>query len=295
MYHADMAPQDEHGPLHAGDRDPQAEGNGASSQASEESALIFSTQAVRAIDRLAMERYGIPTILLMENAARGLAHVALDRLDPARPPTAIILCGPGNNGGDGLAAARHLHNAGMDVAVVLSHAETRSEEAKLHLGIVRAMNLTVVDGSMEPAPAAARAVEILGSCSLVIDALLGTGLTRAPQGAVRALIDWANDAGKKGATVISADIPTGMDADTGRAIDATVRAHTTVTFAGLKQGFLELAAQPYLGEVVVVDIGVPRELLEQFGHLPDPPSHHESPSDDSTTLAMHGDHPGQDD
>ncbi|MCC6426301.1 MAG: NAD(P)H-hydrate epimerase [Phycisphaerales bacterium] len=257
---------------HAGDHEPDPRGHLGAAALDAQRLLVFSADALRRMDQLALERYGIPSLLLMENAARALADAALARL-PEQNASAIVLCGPGNNGGDGLAAARHLSNAGVAVTIVVSQAEPRSQEARLHLDVARRMGLAICDGSQNGPKCATDAVDSLGGADLIVDALLGTGLTRAPEGAIRDLIHWTNSASEAGMPVIAADIPSGMAADTGEALQCAVRASTTVTFAGIKLGFLSLAAQPILGDVVVADIGIPRELLVSLGQRLDRPAH----------------------
>ncbi len=255
-------------------------------------ALAFSAQALRDIDRLAFQTYGIPTILLMENAARALAGVAEHRARTADSGAAMILCGPGNNGGDGLAAARHLHNAGLQVSILMTHPEPRTQDAQLQLRIARAMGLTIVDASRNAPKVAADAWEALGHAPVVVDALLGTGLSLPPHGPIRDLIHWTNSLGPASSIVVSADIPSGLDADSGEPLECAVKAAVTVTFAGLKLGFQALPAQVYLGEVIVADIGAPRQLLETLGQrLLRPPQWDSLPADDPM-LAAHGAHPG---
>ncbi len=235
------------------------------------SVLVFSRAAVREVDRLAAEQYGIPSIVLMENAGLHLAEVALD-LSEEEPPRVLVVCGPGNNGGDGLCAARHLHNEGAVVQVVRPDLPARGDCA-VHLAIVQAMGLpvTVSDGSSPLLPAGGPRPD------LVIDALLGTGLERPVDGPIAALIRAINALGDAGATVIAADLPSGLDCDRGVPLGDAVRATTTVSFVGLKAGFLKLSAQEYIGDVVVADIGAPRELVERLGRRVADHEEHDSP------------------
>jgi len=234
------------------------------------SLLVFTRETSRELDRLATARYGIPSIVLMENAARHVADVAVDGLEEVKDPRVLVVCGPGKNGGDGLAAARHLHNAGMRVAILLSSpadAPINSDDARTNFDIIQRMHLPLMrpNGDDNAETIVARLIERFGSPDLVIDALLGTGLSRDLDGPLKALVQAVNTLGDEGALVLSVDIPSGLDADTGEVRGAAVRAGVTVSFAGLKAGFLVLEAQPYLGEVIVADIGAPRELVEQLG------------------------------
>jgi hydroxyethylthiazole kinase-like uncharacterized protein yjeF len=260
----------------------------------------FSAQSLRSIDADSHRIYGIPPLLLMENAARELATCAVELLEDMagidiedHPPIAIY-CGTGNNGADGLAAARHLHNAGAAVMVIKAHGEMATDEGKTHLATVRAMGLPVIDAAADGklGPSTAQGGSAGENSVLVVDALLGTGLTSAPRPAMAALINRINQHRRSGAIVLAADIPSGMIADTGETPGPCVKADATITFAGLKLGFLGLAAQPYVGNIAIGDIGAPRELLAKYAEHVGRPPHFESLLDDAEPLDDHGVHPG---
>jgi hydroxyethylthiazole kinase-like uncharacterized protein yjeF len=203
----------------------------------------------------------------MENAARHVADVALDGLEAVDAPKVLIVCGPGNNGGDGLAAARHLHNAGLRVTVLLAGDPPRYRgDARTNLDIIQRMGVRIIAAQPgEEARSLAAAAHGLGASDLIIDALVGTGLTRDLDAAMAGMVQEVNCLAADGVPVLAVDLPSGMDADTGDPRLVAVRATVTVTFAGIKEGFLALEAQPFLGEVVVADIGAPRELLDRLG------------------------------
>ena len=210
----------------------------------------LTREQAREMDRIAMEEYGLPGIVLMENAARGIAGIALHLLDGAS--SVAILCGPGNNGGDGLAAARHLANAGIDVSVHLvmpPEAYREGSDPALNLAVVRAMGLALRDD-----------VE-LGGAAVILDGIFGTGLSREIRGApYRGAIQAVNEAS---GTVLAIDLPSGLDANTGLPLGAAVRADVTATMAAPKIGF-ELGQGPDLvGRVEVVDIGIPTAVIER--------------------------------
>jgi NAD(P)H-hydrate epimerase len=234
---------------------------------------IFSVDGIRSVDRAAMQEFGIPGVVLMENAARHLAEIVLEQLDvdDLDPPRIAIICGTGNNGGDGYAAARHLHNAGCTVMIVKFGTPRAGTDAAVNHGICKSMHLRFVEpaGGLDEFEA-----------DLVIDALFGTGLDREVEGTARSLIEWMNT---QTAPIVAADIPSGLNADTGEPMGLAVRASTTVTFVGIKTGMLELSAQPWVGDLVIVDIGAPVELNERFGSELDV-----IPSDDEHE---HGQHP----
>lgn len=217
--------------------------------------FILDRRGVREIDRLAVEEFAMPGVVLMENAARGVAQLALDMLRAAdisdsRPRVAIV-CGPGNNGGDGYAAARFLHNAGCDVALHPIAPTRAGSDAAINDEICRRMGL-----SMTPLEESS-----LQRADLVLDAVLGTGLDRPVEGEPARTIAIINNAGKR---VLAVDLPSGMDCDTGQPLGDCVRATRTATFVGIKKGFQQPDAQKLLGEVAVINIGVPIELIQRL-------------------------------
>ncbi len=220
-------------------------------------------EQIRELDRRAMQHYGIPGLVLMENAGRGAAYVAADRLGGAAGKLAVIFCGKGNNGGDGFVIARHLHNLGAHVRLVLAftpEAGDSAGDAAVNLAIVRAMRMPLVIGESEAG--LEDAALLARDADLIVDALLGTGLAGQVRDPYLALIRLINAEDKP---VLSVDIPSGLDADTGQVLRAAVRAERTATFVMPKIGF-DLAEGPaHVGKLSIIDIGVPRELVEQTG------------------------------
>ena len=212
--------------------------------------MIRLTRAqVREIDRRAIEQYHIPGIVLMENAARGATEVAMSMLGKQGARVAIV-CGSGNNGGDGLAVARHLHNRGVDVQLFLTDDPSKySGDALLNWRIVEAMSLRcdIVQD----------AVPLLDNFDLIVDAIFGTGLLEPIRKAIRPLIRTLNVVQ---APVLAIDLPSGMDCDTGQPLGICVKATKTITFVAEKAGF---AHRKFTGEVIVGDIGCPRELIAE--------------------------------
>ena len=216
--------------------------------------MVRLTRAqVREIDRRAIEEYHIPGIVLMENAAREAADVACDMLDGECIGEVLVLCGGGNNGGDGLATARHLHNRGADVALALTiDPASYKGDALINWRIVSAMKLPW--GPAEPQRIART------SAVLLVDAIFGTGLTEAPRepfGQLAAAVEESR------APVLAIDLPSGLDCDTGRPPGACIRATRTITFVAEKLGFASPQARQYLGQVIVGSIGCPPELIDQ--------------------------------
>ena len=218
---------------------------------------VLDRDSVRAVDRAAIAEYGIPGIVLMENAARALAVEARAML-PETAGSVVIVCGSGNNGGDGWALARHLHNAGSDITIAPLGAPREGGDAALNRRICRNMNLLEIVGDDLPAR--------LADCDLVVDAIFGTGLDRPVTGAAATVIESINDSGRP---VLAVDVPSGLDCDTGQPLGSTVRAARTVTFVARKPAMNVESAGAYTGEVVVADIGAPVELLERFGRRVD--------------------------
>lgn len=216
----------------------------------------LTRQQSREIDRLAVERYGIPMLVLMENAARSAADVACDILDNNCVGQVLILCGGGNNGGDGLALARHMHNRGADVQILLCADPAKyRDEAMVNYRIAQAMGLPT--SAVDPERLAR------SRATLLVDAIFGTGLAERPREPFDAIAEAV--AKVHGVPVLSLDIPSGLDCDTGKPLSPhTIRATCTVTFVAEKAGFVSEDARPYLGQVTVGDIGVPRKLVREI-------------------------------
>jgi len=217
-------------------------------------------EQMREMDRRAIEDYGIPGLILMENAGRAAAEevwqLAGGRLDAA----VVIACGKGNNGGDGYVVARHLHNRGLNPRVfVLAPLEQISGDAGTNLAIIRRMGIEVCSLPDENDLAAFEAAA--AKADIVVDALLGTGLAGEVRGLLRAAIGVINRAGRP---VVAVDIPSGLDANTGAILGDCVRAFSTVTFAAAKIG-MDVGSGPEMaGWIVVAEIGIPREILRSF-------------------------------
>ena len=201
---------------------------------------------VRELDRRAIEEFGVPGLVLMENAGRGCAEW-LRQLNPQRLPT-LVVCGPGNNGGDGFVIARHLDNHGWPVSVWLyGDASRLPPDAAINLAIIQKCGL------LNPPPQHFR--------GWIVDALFGTGLTRPLGPPYDTLIAALNASGNP---IFSVDIPSGLDCDTGEPLGPTVRAQYTATFVARKRGFDNPAAANWTGSVRVIDIGAPRRLIAEY-------------------------------
>lgn len=209
----------------------------------------ISAVRMRAIDRMATEKQGIPSIILMENAGRGAAEEILRVLRRVAKPKVCIVCGPGNNGGDGFVAARHLKIAGVAVTCFLA-GERRSlkKDARTQFRILENLNVTV----RPVKTATAEFKKVLKQADICVDALFGIGLNREVGEPLCSLIDAINACAKK---VVALDIPSGLDATTGRIWGTCIRAHTTVTFQAVKTGLCRREGPKHSGQVVVCHIG----------------------------------------
>lgn len=205
---------------------------------------LFDAAAMRDADRRATEEHAIPSILLMERAGLAAARDILAGRWPGR--AALVLVGSGNNGGDGMVVARHLAEAGWDVRVrAPGGAAPATADGAAMSAIAAGIGIAV--GDFDPAEAS-------GPGLLVVDALLGTGARGAPRGPVGAAVEWI--AAHEG-PVVALDVPSGVDADTGRCEGAAVRADLTVTFHGDMTGLHVEPGRARAGRVVAVDIGIP--------------------------------------
>lgn len=216
---------------------------------------MLSREQVRNVDRRAVEDYAMPSIVLMENAGRGAAQL-LREAGVSGP--VVICCGRGNNGGDGFTIARHLENAGCDVRVVLLADPDRLKgDALTNYRILQKAGtplLALVDFDR------AKFEQQLEDAEWIVDALLGTGVQGELREPYPQIIEAINAAG---ARVLAVDLPSGLDCDSGEPLGPCIRAELTATFVASKVGFETETARQYLGTVHVIDIGVPRRLLEE--------------------------------
>lgn len=209
---------------------------------------------MRGIDHAAIHEFGLPGVVLMENAGRGAADV-LVRLGVAGE--VVILAGKGNNGGDGFVMARHLQLMGIEPGIVLIADRDRvSGDARVNLNVATASQLDVVPFISEEDLASR-----LGRADWVIDCLLGTGARGAPRGRIGSAIRLVNETA---ARVVAIDVPSGLDCDTGTCDGDCILADDTITFVSEKVGLLCDGAARHVGRIHVVGIGVPRLLLDRF-------------------------------
>jgi NAD(P)H-hydrate epimerase len=221
--------------------------------------MILTREQARELDRRAMQEFGVPGIVLMENAGRNMAELlrslGIDGL-------VAICCGKGNNGGDGLVMARHLDNAGVRVRVLLFADPAKlSGDAAVNYRIIAASEIPVEVFSGSVLDEVRLRRELAGA-DWIVDALFGSGLSGVVQSPFDGVIAAINAIG---ARVFAVDIPSGLDSDTGLPLGVAVRAHHTATVAAMKKGFREPSATAWLGKIHLIDMGAPRALLARMG------------------------------
>jgi NAD(P)H-hydrate epimerase len=263
----------------------------------------LSRDEVRELDRRASEEFGVPSIVLMENAGRGAAELLM-RLNPERKPV-TILCGPGNNGGDGFVMARHLDNHGWPVhtwlflksdnrswavhvwlslkanqrveavtdvlpeevgdALMISAELSNDARVNFHVAHRSGISIQVLKGPPSPWQLDMLRNDLIAESGYILDALFGTGLRGEVGPPFNDVIAAINQSGKP---VLAVDIPSGLDCDSGKPmLGQTVKATQTATFVGWKKGFLQPSAKPWIGEVHVIDIGAPKKLVDEYRAL----------------------------
>ncbi|HUL58421.1 MAG TPA: NAD(P)H-hydrate dehydratase [Anaeromyxobacteraceae bacterium] len=210
---------------------------------------LVGAAEMREIDRIAIDAFGIPSLTLMDRAGTAVAEAAAGLAGPAG--RFLVVCGGGNNGGDGYVAARLLRGAGRDARVIaLVPADGLTADARAVREQAQRAGVPIDDQG--------ELVELdAGVGDVVVDAIFGTGLSRAPDGPFAAAIDRIEAARVAGARVLAVDVPSGLSADSGRPLGPCVHADRTVTFAFQKRGLVLHPGPSWAGEVAVADIGIP--------------------------------------
>jgi NAD(P)H-hydrate epimerase len=223
---------------------------------------VLSRAQMRAYDKFAIETCHVPGAVLMENAGRGAADV-IARIARGSTARVVVVCGAGNNGGDGFAVARHLLSRGFEVhCFLMAPSEKVTGDARINHDayIDVGGHYTELPPGKELGPLE----DELAQATLTVDALFGTGLARPIEGHLRDVIDVINQFDTHR---VALDIPSGLDADTGTPLGVAVRANDTVTFGSLKMGLLTPEGARLAGNVHVVDLGVPDMVLAHVGHV----------------------------
>ncbi len=206
----------------------------------------LSSQDIYKIDKLATEKFLIPSFILMENAGRSVAEFVLKHKVLSKLKNILIFCGPGKNGGDGFVAARYLFIKEYNVNVIKFVPEDKYQgDSLLNLRIIKNLGIKIFDYPNFN----------FVHCDLVIDAIFGIGLNRSIEGVYKEVIEKINSSGKP---VISIDIPSGLDADTGKILGSCIKAKYTITMGFYKIGFKNKIAKKFCGRIIVADIGYPK-------------------------------------
>ena len=237
---------------------------------------VLSGKEMKAFDTRSIRGYGIPSLVLMERAALAVAEKAEEILKKEQAETVWSVCGFGNNGADGVAAARMLFLKGYDVKILFPGRDGKgSEELEAQLNIVKRLGIPVMtaeelpdaEEKRSPAHPFAKTVTKANACrGVILDAVFGIGLSRNVEGAYKKLIDWINR--NEDMKTIAVDIPSGISSDTGEVMGDAVRADVTVTFGMKKLGQVLFPGREYCGELLVRDVGfVPESSAEQEKHV----------------------------
>ncbi len=226
---------------------------------------VVSARQMAELDKAAIEQYGIPSLLLMENAGRSCAERILrfleDKVGAPEEASVAIVCGRGNNGGDGMVIARNLHNRGVYVEVfLLAEEDAVSRDSKVQLDILKKMDVEV--RVIRDRDGVEDLRSYLEEVHLCVDAILGTGLSSALAGIIRETVEVIN---LSLAPVYAVDIPSGIDATTGRILGEAIRADYTGTFGLLKLGHVLLPGSIHCGETEVYEIGIPSKAVFDAG------------------------------
>lgn len=221
--------------------------------------LVMTRQQVRDLDAWAIEQMGIPGVVLMENAGRSCAELILQMLAGKPHPAVCIFCGAGNNGGDGFVIARQLFNQGVVVKIALCAEPSKIKgDAKINFDICRKMNLPIKMIDVESAGLNRDIEDMVVRSDVLVDALLGTGMSGELKSPMALLISRINACRLP---IVAVDIPSGMDCDTGLPLPVCIEAAATVTLAALKKGFVQYPeSRTATGRVFVADIGIVKNV-----------------------------------
>ncbi|MCB9476410.1 MAG: NAD(P)H-hydrate dehydratase [Deltaproteobacteria bacterium] len=218
---------------------------------------LLTAEQMREVDRITIEDVGLPGIVLMENAAAGCVSVIYERHPRAIEAGVCVVCGTGNNGGDGFAIARHLWNTGYDVEIFLIGSASKVKgDAKINHDVCEKIGVPIMEVTGEEEMEIL--VQELDSAGLIVDALFGTGLTRDVEGTHRQVIEAINEAGTP---VFAVDLPSGMHSDSGRPLGVCVYADTTGTLAMPKIGLYTHPGYLYTGQLYSIDISIPEFVI----------------------------------
>jgi NAD(P)H-hydrate epimerase len=227
-----------------------------------ENTVVMSRDEVRSFDVRAIDQLGIPGVVLMENAGRSCAELIKQILSNKSNPKVCIFCGTGNNGGDGFVIARCLFNGNFKVIVAICGERSRIKgDAKINLDILEHLGLPIEQVDLDNPDITSRLKPWAADADMIVDGLFGTGLTGQLDERYQLLINAINSLS---VPILSIDIPSGLDCDTGESLGAVIKAAYTVTFVALKKGFTCEKALVHTGQIYIASIGVePTGLLQK--------------------------------
>lgn len=216
---------------------------------------IGTAETMKNIDNFCVEQLKLQSIILMENAAlKVIKNISISELD-----SFVVICGTGNNGGDGLAVARHIFAQGKNIDVFILESSHMSGDFIANLNILKEMKLNIE--YIKSTSNFEKLAEKLRNCDAVIDAIFGTGLTRKVDGIYSEVISLINE---NSSYIISIDVPSGMDSNSGKIMGNCVKADKTITFQLYKKGFISYGSEEFTGEIIVESIGIPDFVINKF-------------------------------
>ncbi|MCA9408271.1 MAG: NAD(P)H-hydrate epimerase [Candidatus Omnitrophica bacterium] len=215
---------------------------------------VVTVKQIQKLDDLAIYRYGIPSLVLMENAGRAVAEEVFRMIKSRPKPMVGIVCGLGNNAGDGFVVARHLIQGGVSTKIFLvGKGNQLKHDAAVNYQILKRLKFEIVENVKT-----GNIKSILEKFDVVVDAIFGVGLNRDIEEPFREIINTLNTKAKR---IVAVDIPSGLDGTTGKIHGVCIKAHTTVTFSFAKKGFYKAQGLKHVGRIVVADIGIPKKVL----------------------------------
>ncbi len=217
---------------------------------------LLTAQQMRELDRLTIEEYGIPGIVLMENAGIASFEAAMEMLEDIDDPIILVLCGPGNNGGDGYVVARHLYNSGASVHIAhIGDLDSVKGDARTNMLIASKMGIAIHEK-----PSEEHLWTMINDSDLVVDALLGTGTSGPARSEISDVISMVNSSC---IPVLALDIPSGIDVDRGQLPGESILADVTITFGLPKVGMVTYPAAHRVGKLIVAEISIPSSAVDK--------------------------------
>jgi len=216
----------------------------------------LTSKQMATVDKLMINYYGISLLQMMENAGLSLAMLVAKVINYNKKRKIVVLVGKGNNGGGGLTCARHLHNFGYNVKVILSNSSLKKVPLK-QLKILKKMKVSIYMYNKKNSINKNNIKKLIKNSNLIIDALLGYNAKGNPYGAIKELIELANKSKNK---ILSLELPSGLDPDTGKIYEPCLKAEYTLTLAYPKKGFMNKKTKKYVGKLYISYLTIPKDL-----------------------------------